>query len=572
MSDDSMKGIGGFVLVLLLLGLLVKYWWVAAIIAVIAGVTYFATKYVKSADSTTQQAASRPANTRPGAPSARSASGRSQTSGLRIYDAPEATPPRQPPRGAPGIPQATLTRTPTQYPLTQTTFTAVDLETTGLNPDVDRIVEIGLVKFTADGQIVDEFATLINNPGSCREARDVHQINDVDLVGAPSTIDALREAFTFMAGTVLVAHNFEFEEGFLAAAARRERMVLPPVLGVCTLQTSRRQLDGRAFSLTVMYKTATGEFPTHQHTALGDARSIREILLWLIRNSPSPLHLSVAPPPRVNSAAVAECKISCRPVPLSRSSVAELLAAFPQSPRDRDGDPVEVENYLALLAESVEDGLLTYDEAQALTAQACRTRLTGSQIRELHRQAWQATFPEEKDADAMTLSPVRRREMYLLADALGLTDLAAHLESAIQASAEPAPPVGARYLRGLRIGVIGENGELDVLRKRAESYGAKLAVNMTKTVIWMATTTPDATDSKHNSARNLGVPMLSPVEASVRLDAAIREAELKAYERQRLVDEGQAQRQRYLAEREAYWRPTWRPVELDRDPEYDNWH
>ena len=76
-------------------------------------------------------------------------------------------------------------------------------------------------------QLVDEFATLVNNPGSCREARDKHQINDDDLIDAPSTGDALREAFAFMAGTVLVAHNFDFEEGFLSAAARESASPSP---------------------------------------------------------------------------------------------------------------------------------------------------------------------------------------------------------------------------------------------------------------------------------------------------------------------------------------------------------
>jgi DNA polymerase III subunit epsilon len=108
---------------------------------------------------------------------------------------------------------------------------------------------------------------------------------------------------------------------------------------------------------------------------------------------------------------------------------------------------------------------------------------------------------------------------------------------------------------------------MTALRKRAESYGAKLAVNITKTVVWLATSTPDSADSKHNSARRFGIPMLSAAEASSRLDEAIREAELKAYERQREIDEVLARRDQYQAEREAYWRPTWRPVELDRDPE-----
>ena len=92
---------------------------------------------------------------------------------------------------------------PDQLPDERNLFTAVDLETTGLDCEVDQIVEIGLAKFAADGRIVDELATLVNNPGSCREARDIHQINDDDLIDAPSTGDAHREAFASMAGTVL---------------------------------------------------------------------------------------------------------------------------------------------------------------------------------------------------------------------------------------------------------------------------------------------------------------------------------------------------------------------------------
>jgi len=551
------------------IGLLVKYWWVVAILAIIAAAIYLIVKYGTSSPANQSSTAQTPRLTRSGSTPKRPPSTSTHHSGvpgLRFVDVPDSTPR---PSRVPAVPLANLTRRATYYPVGKTVFTAVDIETTGLDCDVDRIVEIGLVKFTADGEIIDEFATLVNNPGSSREARDKHQINDEDLTDAPNTSDALYEAFEFMAGTVVVAHNFEFEDGFLAAAARHERIPLPPMVGLCTLQTSRRQLDGRAYSLTVMYKTATGEFPPNSHTALGDARAIREILLWLLNNSPSPLHLTLAPPSPVPKRDAVECRISCRPVPLSNSSVADLLASFPQSTRARSGDPVEVEAYLALLAECVEDGRLTFEEAQSLTLHARRTRLTGTQLRDIHRQAWDSTFPEAKDAAWAELSPVRRREMYLLADALGLTELAADIKSVIEACAEPEPAAEARFLRGLRIGVVGDDGESVALRKRADFYGAKLAVNITKTVVWLATTTPDSTDAKHNSARKLGIPMLTAAQASDRLDEAIREAELKAFERQREIDEYAARREQYEAEREAYWRPTWRPVELDHDPAFD---
>lgn len=471
-----------------------------------------------------------------------------------------------------GVVRAHLSRSGGGYPTSQATFTAIDVETTGLDSEADRIVEIGLVKFTADGTVVDEFATLINNPGSCMGARETHGIQDADLVGAPSTEQVLREAFAFMAGTVLVAHNLDFEEGFLSAASRRAGISMPPVVGLCTLQTSRRQLDGRAFSLFAMYKTATGNWHDHKHTALGDARAVREVLLWMLRTSPTALQLTKSlATPTLAPPAFHPCPISCRPVPLVRASVAELLDSFPQSSMNRAGDPLEIEKYLVLLADAVEDGRLTYEEATALTEQACLTRLNGPQLRELHHRAWQEAFIDAQGQEWASLTPVRRREMYLLAASLGLTDLANQINDVIQACAEPEPPAEGRYLKGLRVAIVGDHGEIADLRKRAEMYGAKLAINVTKTVEWLATSTPDADDSRHNTARRLGIPIISPAHASTRLDEVIAEAELKAFERQRQIDEYAASRRQRQAEADAYWRPTWRPTELDRDPEFESW-
>jgi DNA polymerase III epsilon subunit-like protein len=465
-----------------------------------------------------------------------------------------------------GFVRTDLTRNPTPYPSSGATFTAIDLETTGLDPATDRIVEIGLVKFTTDGTIVDEFATLVNNPGSNAEARAIHGIEDADLIDAPTSAQVLQEAFAFIAGTVHVAHNLDFEDRFLIAEAHRAGLPSPKAVGLCTLQTSRRQLDGRAFSLTAMYKTATGGWSDQRHTALGDARAVREVLLWLLRNAPQPLYLTQGPQ-MVAATTFQQCPISCRPVPLTRCSMSELLDSFPQSPKPRTGDPTQVEKYAALLTDAVDDGRLTYEEADALTRQARLTRLGGLQLRQLHQNAWETTYPDTKDADWATLAPVQRREMYLLADALGLPDLAEQINVVIQACAEPEPPPEARYLRGLRIAVVGDHNEVIDLRHHAESYGAKLAVNITKTVKWMVSATPEFTDSRHTTARKLGIPIISPAEGSARLDEAIREAELKAFERQREIDRHTALRQQRANEADAYWRPSWRPHELEHDPE-----
>lgn len=468
----------------------------------------------------------------------------------------------QPSRRYPRTPCVRLTRGATPYPATRTTFTAVDLETTGLDPEIDRIVEIGLVKFSADGRTIDEFATLVNSPRSSPEAIGVHHIFDSDLVGAPRIEDVLREAFSFISGTVLVAHNFVFEEGFLSAAAWRAGIPLPDVIGVSTLETCRRQLEGRAFSLPAMYKTSTGEWTHDRHTALGDARAVKEVLLWLLRKAPSPLYFTQAPRGGASSPVLDTCQIKCRPVPLVRASMADLLASFPQSTRTRRGDARAIQNYRTLLNESVHDGRLTMQEASDLTQLAMTTGVTGTRLRQIHRQAWDATFAGQKDWPWAALTPVRRREMYLLADALGLTDLASGIYSVIAECSEPEPQPEAWYLRGLRVVIVGADPEIVPLRERAKFYGAKLAVNVTKSVQWFATTTPEATDLRHSCARNLGIPMLNPAHALARLNEAIREAELKASERQRQLDEfADVLRPREI-DADAYSRPVWRESEL----------
>ena len=81
----------------------------------------------------------------------------------------------------------------TTHPASAVTFTAIDLETTGLDPDTDRIVEIGLDQVHRGRHHHRRVRTLANNPGSHPDARAVHGIEDDDLIGAPTTKQILQE-------------------------------------------------------------------------------------------------------------------------------------------------------------------------------------------------------------------------------------------------------------------------------------------------------------------------------------------------------------------------------------------
>ncbi len=107
----------------------------------------------------------------------------------------------------------------------RTVFAVLDLETTGLNPRDDRIIEVGAVRFdwgtsleTLD--VADRLDTLVN-PGIPvpPDVTSLTGITDADVTNAPPIEQvALRISEFLASATCFVAHKASFETSFLAAA------------------------------------------------------------------------------------------------------------------------------------------------------------------------------------------------------------------------------------------------------------------------------------------------------------------------------------------------------------------
>lgn len=97
-------------------------------------------------------------------------------------------------------------------------FVVFDLETTGLEPKKEQIVEIGAVKFDRRGPIA-RFSVLVD-PGRPMpaEASKVNGITDAMLAGKPSLDEVLPDFLRFIDGAVLIAHNAPFDCSFVDAA------------------------------------------------------------------------------------------------------------------------------------------------------------------------------------------------------------------------------------------------------------------------------------------------------------------------------------------------------------------
>jgi DNA polymerase-3 subunit epsilon len=169
-------------------------------------------------------------------------------------------------------------------PLGRVTFISVDVETTGLNPKRDAIVEIGAVKVRG-GEIVDEWDTLVYCDRTIPlEARRIHGISNEMLVGKPRVAEAMRALMEFCDDGALVEHSHKaFDVLFLEQAYGRP--IDAPYVNTCMLSRKlfphipRHSLDEccRRFGIVNDERASS-----NRHRALADARATAYLLQKLL--------------------------------------------------------------------------------------------------------------------------------------------------------------------------------------------------------------------------------------------------------------------------------------------------
>ncbi len=167
---------------------------------------------------------------------------------------------------------------------------ALDLETTGLSPRHDRIVEFAAVRWRA-GVEVASFQSLCH-PG--RHIPDgvirVHGITNEMVADAPSVAQVLPDFLDFCAqADVVVAHNAPFDMGFIRAACASAGLECfdVPVEDSCNL--ARHNLPGSpSYSLTTLKRLLNID-TGRAHRALEDARACLYVYLHCLNHTPLPI-------------------------------------------------------------------------------------------------------------------------------------------------------------------------------------------------------------------------------------------------------------------------------------------
>ncbi len=148
-----------------------------------------------------------------------------------------------------------------------TSIVSLDIETTGLDPQKDAIIEIGAVRFNGQ-RVEDEWSTLIN-PGR-HIPENITQLTGIDdsmVRAAPRIADVLQELVDFVGAAPVLGQNVRFDLGFLQ---RQRVLTLNPVvdtyeLASVLLPTASRYNLGALGQLLGIPLPAT-------HRALDDAR------------------------------------------------------------------------------------------------------------------------------------------------------------------------------------------------------------------------------------------------------------------------------------------------------------
>lgn len=177
------------------------------------------------------------------------------------------------------------------------TYVSIDLETTGLNPKRDRIIEIGAIR-VEHGEITGEFSTFVN-PGRKLEERitELTGIRDEDLADAPELDEVFPGLLEFMGELPLLGHSILFDYSFLKKAAVDRKLTFERS-GVDTLKIARKYLPELPHR-NLEYLCRYYEIPHHAHRALEDAKAtdllFRKLteLFYEEEFEPQPLHFQV---------------------------------------------------------------------------------------------------------------------------------------------------------------------------------------------------------------------------------------------------------------------------------------
>jgi len=162
-------------------------------------------------------------------------------------------------------------------------FAVIDLETTGGNPNSEKIIEIGIVLHDGKHKI-GEYTTLINPEKEISGFISTFTgITNAMVKNAPKFADVADTILELLEGKIIVAHNAKFDYNFIKGEFRRLNIPFTKK-SICTVQLSRKIFPShKSHSLGNICRDL-GIVVDNRHRAFGDAAATALLLEKLIEN------------------------------------------------------------------------------------------------------------------------------------------------------------------------------------------------------------------------------------------------------------------------------------------------
>ncbi len=158
-------------------------------------------------------------------------------------------------------------------------FCVIDLETTGGNPETEKIIEIGMVR--VENRKVTEERSFLINPD--KEIPDFVQkltgIKKADVEHSPRIEEVIDEITQFIGTSILVAHNTSFDIPFLNGVLKKLKKPSLENKVICTNIMTKYMIPD-IMSSNLNYMSQIFGIPHSQaHRAIEDARATGRLLL-----------------------------------------------------------------------------------------------------------------------------------------------------------------------------------------------------------------------------------------------------------------------------------------------------
>ena len=172
----------------------------------------------------------------------------------------------------------------------------LDTETSGLDPEKDRIIELACVEMVNDSPTGGKYHRYYN-PGNIiisNEAEKIHGLNNKFLEKFPTFEKSAQEFLDFIKDSQLIIHNASFDLSMINTSLERiGKEVISSSRAICTLEMSRKMFPGSKNNLNALCRRFNISLENREkHGALTDCYLLLDVYIELLGGKQEKLNLS----------------------------------------------------------------------------------------------------------------------------------------------------------------------------------------------------------------------------------------------------------------------------------------